>query len=54
MRNSLTDFGSKLMVTKGEGWAEGRTGNLGWHMHTVTYEMDGQWGPAQGTLLSNL
>ena len=36
----------KPLVTKGDGWAEGRTGSLGWHIHTVVYRMDGQQGPA--------
>ena len=34
------------MVTKGEGRGRDGLKVWNWHMHTVVYRMDGQWGPA--------
>ena len=45
-RKRITDFEKKLWLPKGTGGMEGKTGSLGWHMHTVVYEMTGQQGTA--------
>ena len=40
-RNQLTDFETKIMVTKGEIWrGEGWIGVWDWHIHTIIYGMD--------------
>ena len=43
LRNRLTDFGNKLMVTKGD---RDELGGWDWHSHSVVEGMTGQRGPA--------
>ena len=43
-RKKLTDFESKLMVTRGHRWWwSDRLGIWDWPMHTVVYGIVGQW-----------
>ena len=40
-------FANKLMVyQKGQVVGKNGSGDWAWHMHTLVYETDGQWGPA--------
>ena len=54
-RNRYLDFENKFIVTNRERleWRNG-LGVWDWLMHTIVYEMDGQHGPAQGTLFNIL